>query len=327
MPFNLPDRDVFIIDANANPPALVSGTSNVVGVGTVLFNMAVRPNASNQLYVDATPMRGTRSASSRASSGDPLGRGVQGHIAESRITVINGTTPTPRHLNPHIDYSVHAARLRAVGGGARGQPGVPDGHGVLEQRPARSTSPVSARARSASSTPRRWRRARSTRSTKTLVEVGGGPSGLALDEARNRLYVMNRFTHDISIVSNASTPATAIETAVVPLRFNPEPAIVRDGRPFLYDARNTSGHGDSACASCHIFGDFDSLAWDLGDPFGAVEPNDNPFRVDARRWASASAAAAWASRVPTCVFHPHEGAHDDADAARHGGRGPDALAR
>ena len=46
---------------------------------------------------------------------------------------------------------------------------------------------------------------------------------------------------------------------------NPEPASVTNGRPFLYDA-TTSSHGDSACASCHIFGDFDGLAWDLGDP-------------------------------------------------------------
>ena len=38
-------------------------------------------------------------------------------------------------------------------------------------------------------------------------------------------------------------------------------------------------NGDSACASCHIFGDFDSLAWDLGDPFGTVVNNPNPFRV------------------------------------------------
>src|SRR5262249_24382062 len=49
VPFNLPARDVFIIDANA--AALVGGTSSVTGVGTVIFNMAVRPNAANQLYV------------------------------------------------------------------------------------------------------------------------------------------------------------------------------------------------------------------------------------------------------------------------------------
>src|SRR5262249_55018752 len=43
---------------------------------------------------------------------------------------------------------------------------------------------------------------------------------------------------------------------------------------FLYDAR-LSGHGDSACASCHVFGDFDGLAWDLGDPYGPILPNPN----------------------------------------------------
>jgi hypothetical protein len=54
---------------------------------------------------------------------------------------------------------------------------------------------------------------------------------------------------------------------------------VKLGRRVLFDARHTSGHGDSACASCHIFADFDSLAWDLGDPTGTVVPNPNPFRT------------------------------------------------
>jgi hypothetical protein len=47
---------------------------------------------------------------------------------------------------------------------------------------------------------------------------------------------------------------------------NPEPPSITAGRRFLYDARFSSSHGDSACASCHVFGDFDSLAWDLGNP-------------------------------------------------------------
>ena len=142
--------------------------------------------------------------------------------------------------------------------------------------------------------------------TKHLVDVGGGPSGLALDEARNRLYVMNRFSHDISIVSNASNPSAAVETAVVPLGFDPEPPAVRDGRPFLYDARDTSGHGDSACASCHIFGDFDSLAWDLSDPFGAVLPNNNPFRVTPSLNVSGGGPGVGIA-CPTCTFHPMKG--------------------
>jgi len=90
--------------------------------------------------------------------------------------------------------------------------------------------------------------------------------------------VMNRIDGTISIVANASNPATRAVTGTVALRFDPLPPAVRDGRIFLYDARR-SAHGDSACASCHIFGDFDGLAWDLGDPFGPVVSNPNPFRV------------------------------------------------
>jgi hypothetical protein len=48
------------------------------------------------------------------------------------------------------------------------------------------------------------------------------------------------------------------------------------GRRFLYDARETSANGEASCAGCHVFGDFDSLAWDLGNPAGAVVPNPNP---------------------------------------------------
>jgi len=86
--------------------------------------------------------------------------------------------------------------------------------------------------------------------------------------------------------------ATRAVSATVPLRYDPSPAAARVGRRFLYDARTTSAHGDAACASCHIFGDFDSLAWDLGDPFGAVVSNPNPFRV---------------SISQTHTFHPMKG--------------------
>jgi hypothetical protein len=61
--------------------------------------------------------------------------------------------------------------------------------------------------------------------------------------------------------------------------YNPEPASVVEGRPFLYDARLTSTRGDSACASCHIFGDKDDLAWDLGNPDDVVKDNPNPLQA------------------------------------------------
>ncbi len=98
------------------------------------------------------------------------------------------------------------------------------------------------------------------------IEVGEGPCGLALDEARGVLYVFNRFEGSLSVVSLTSE----METARVPF-FDPTPAAIRNGRPLLYDTHRTSGLGQASCASCHADARMDRLAWDLGDPSGAVK--------------------------------------------------------
>ncbi len=98
------------------------------------------------------------------------------------------------------------------------------------------------------------------------IAVGEGATGLALDEARGRLYVMNKFDASISVVD------TTLETEVarVPF-FDPTPAAIQIGRRHLYDARETSGLGLTACASCHVDARMDHLAWDLGNPAGAMK--------------------------------------------------------
>ncbi|NJK32938.1 MAG: hypothetical protein HC927_11315 [Deltaproteobacteria bacterium] len=90
---------------------------------------------------------------------------------------------------------------------------------------------------------------------------GGGPTGVVLDEQRDRLYVLTRFDNGISIIDTDE-----LEEIDHLQMHNPEPASLVAGRRFLYDAALTSSHGDQSCASCHIFGDKDELAWDLGDP-------------------------------------------------------------
>ncbi|MCC6793953.1 MAG: beta-propeller fold lactonase family protein [Candidatus Hydrogenedentes bacterium] len=94
-----------------------------------------------------------------------------------------------------------------------------------------------------------------------------GPTGLALDEGRNRLYVLNRFHGSISVVDLT----TFNEIANVPM-FDPTPAAIKTGRKHLYDTHKNSGLGQIACGSCHIDGRMDRLAWDLGDPAGAIKP-------------------------------------------------------
>jgi 6-phosphogluconolactonase (cycloisomerase 2 family) len=257
---SLPDQDVFRINANTTPPQLAAAPNTVVGVGTNLFNMAVRPTSGN-LFVTNTRARNEVRF-------EPV---LRGHLVESQITIVSGVTPSAVHLNPHIDYDV--------------LPGPP---AEVEQSVAFPTDLVFSSdgatlyvAALGSGKVAVYDAAQLEAGIVTVdqVEVGGGPSGLALDEVNDRLYVMNRFDHTLSIVTDASNPALRAATETVSLRYDPSPPAVRNGRRFLYDARTTSAHGDQACASCHLFGDFDGLAWDLGDPFGAVFANPNPFRV------------------------------------------------
>jgi mono/diheme cytochrome c family protein len=101
---------------------------------------------------------------------------------------------------------------------------------------------------------------------------GGGVSGLALDEVRKRLYVMTRFDDAVKVIDLS----THQEVSALPLH-NPEPPSVVQGRPMLYDATRFSGNGEATCASCHIFGDMDDLAWDLGNPDNAVTKSTIPI--------------------------------------------------
>ena len=61
--------------------------------------------------------------------------------------------------------------------------------------------------------------------------------------------------------------------------YDPTPGSIRDGRPHLYNTHFTSGLGHTSCASCHVDARMDRLAWDLGDPAGAMkaEAEQNDF--------------------------------------------------
>jgi DNA-binding beta-propeller fold protein YncE len=260
--FTLPDHDVFAIDANANPPALRSGANTVSGVGTALFNMAVHPT-NGRLYVSNTEAR--NHVRFVGLFGED--QGVTGHLVENRVTIVDGTVVMPVHLNPHIDYTVAPGPPAEIAQSLALPMDMTfssDGATVFvvafgsDTLAALATQDLEAGAVAAS-----------------RLTVGRGPSGVVLDPARDRLYVLNAIDRTISIVADAASPSRAV-TGTVALPFDPSPAAVTGGRAFLYDAR-LSAHGDAACASCHVFGDFDGLAWDLGDPFGTDLPDPNPF--------------------------------------------------
>jgi len=272
VPFSLPDQDVFLINANANPPALAAAPNNVAGVGTVLFNMAVSP-ANGKLYVTNLEARNHvrfEDLIPNFPSGGQIG-GVRGNIAQSRVTIITGTTPTAVHLNPHIDYtaSLGPASERLA---SEAFPLAPtftsDGSRVFVPFFGSSKIVSYASAELEAGTV-----------NGADLEVCGGPSGVVLDEANDRLFVMCRFQNRIHMVERATLPGSwSVSQESVSVGYDAEPPAVELGRRFLYDAR-ISGHGDQACASCHIFGDKDELAWDLGAPFGAVLNNPNPVQL------------------------------------------------
>lgn len=76
-----------------------------------------------------------------------------------------------------------------------------------------------------------------------------------------RLYVLNRISNTVTVIDGAT------ETVLFefPLLNDPTPADTRVGRTFLYSAR-FDAKGVNSCASCHVDGRTDRLAWDLGDP-------------------------------------------------------------
>jgi YVTN family beta-propeller protein len=101
-----------------------------------------------------------------------------------------------------------------------------------------------------------------------------GPTGVLADPTRSRIYVVGRFRNQLQTLSSA----TLASTSVVSIGFDPTPDDVVSGRKFFYSG-STSGHGDQACASCHLFGDTDLLGWDLGNPLGDMQPPP-PGQVD-----------------------------------------------
>lgn len=112
------------------------------------------------------------------------------------------------------------------------------------------------------------------------VEVGAGPTGLAHHPALDRLYVMNKFDATVSVVN---TSVAGSESVVATHAFyDPTPSEVKAGRVHFYGTHENSGLGQVACASCHVDGRMDRLAWDLGDPALILDGTGNiPTPADA----------------------------------------------
>jgi DNA-binding beta-propeller fold protein YncE/mono/diheme cytochrome c family protein len=263
--FNLPDLDVFEIDADAGTPAEVA---NFAHVGTVLFNMLVNPS-NGKIYVTNTEARNEVRFEGPGNSATT----VRGHLHEARITVIDGANVLPRHLNKHIDAQANGYLTTPTEAGVKEKSlATPIGMALKSDGTLYVAAFGSSQVGMFDTT--ELENDTFVPNAADHIELsGGGPTGLALDEANHRLYVLTRFDNAVKVVNTDTN--TEILAQQRPLH-NPEPAEVVNGRPFLYDARFTSSNGEASCSSCHIFADFDSLGWDLGNPDEVVMTSFNP---------------------------------------------------
>jgi DNA-binding beta-propeller fold protein YncE len=262
---DLPDHDMAVLNPDTLDVHYLSGLMNIC------MDVAVNP-ASGQVTVVGTDALNERRF-------EPNLKGV---FLRVNLALVDPASPGQKQivdLNPHLDYSVsilpEAERQQSIGDprgivwNALGTRAYVTGMGsgnllLLDAQGRRVQSPI---------------------------QSGDGPSGMAVDDKRHRLYVLNRFAATISVVDTEQ--ATVVQT--VPM-FDPTPAVIKAGRKQLYDTHRTSGLGQIACASCHVDAQMDGLAWDLGNPQG-----------DMKHITSASHNFARFPPAVTNDFHPMKG--------------------
>ena len=246
IPYTLADVDVVVINSSgASLPSSVA--LQVSGVGTHLGNMAFDSAQGRLLVANLDDINEVRF--------EPV---LRGRFQNNRITILsNAATGTPTvsstpDLNPHVNLG--GAGSDSERGQSLAMPGdlvrKSDGTYFIA---ATSSARVGVLGNDGVVTDR--------------IAVGKGPTGLALDEPRHSLYVLNRFDQTISVVD---TDAKS-QTSSVAIGRNPESTGTKNGRIFLYDA-NFSAHGTVSCASCHLNGHRDGMVWDLGNPQGTIDP-------------------------------------------------------
>jgi DNA-binding beta-propeller fold protein YncE len=287
---NLPDKDVFVIDASQATP--VATTTSFAHVGTTLFNMAVNPK-SGKVYVSNTDAHN----SVRFEGHTPGFTSVAGNIVDSRITVVDPASGalTFDNLNSHLDHAAGTGDPSLSVAFPQDLTVSRDGSKlfVVAQGSSKLAVYDTAQIEAGNGAPS---------AANQVALTGGGPTGVVLDEKDGFAFVLTRFDDGISVVDLGSKK----ETAHVAL-YNPESATVTAGRRFLYDATHTSALGDQACASCHVGGDNDYLAWDLGNPGGMplpIAPNDDESVV--RTIPESLVAGLIGQQAAAYIFHYYQ---------------------
>jgi len=256
LPFLLPDQDLFAIDAGS------LAVTPVAHVGTALFDVSVRPT-DGTLYIPNTDARNLVRFEHAL--------GVRGHVVDNRLALVDPTTfaVTPIDLNTHIDRASDPATNMAERRASISQPGMiawlNDGsRAFMTGFGSAKLFEIDGACVAGSCV------FGADRAAPRALDVGAGPTGVVIAADELTAYVLSRFDNTIARID--LTTWGVIDTIAL---HDPSAGTVVDGRRLLYDSVIGSGHGDASCASCHLFGDRDGLAWDLGDPTGELTPYDD----------------------------------------------------
>jgi DNA-binding beta-propeller fold protein YncE len=242
--WDLPDHDVAIINTADLSISYINRLMNIC------MDLAVNPKTGQIAIVGSEALNHVRF--------EPV---LQSIFTRVELALISPDTASTAilDLNPHLDYKVRSIpelpRARTIGDprgavwNSTGERLYVTGMGsdnllVLDASGNRIADPIA---------------------------ITGGPLAMALDEARHKLYVLCRFGASIAIVN---TETLKLETN---LRFfDPTPTRIRLGRNHFYNTHKSSGLGQAACASCHLDGRTDRLAWDLGSQLGKIKKIVSP---------------------------------------------------
>lgn len=243
------DDDILYVDLSSGAPLV---TSAVQGVGTLLYDLTL--DANGTLWV----------ANTEAHNEVFFEPKLVGEAVRNRVTEVSpGGAVTVHPLNPHIAF------------GPPGSPGPPSAPALRAESLAipneiRFAQPAG------EPSPRLYVTAIGGERVAVLDPATGGlvrtlptaegATGIGTTAGSPYLYVVNRFENSLHVLD----PVTGDLSLTQPIGrsgWDPTPADVKAGRPFLYSGR-ASAHGTMACASCHPHANLDALAWDLGDPTG-----------------------------------------------------------
>ncbi len=238
--WDLADHDLAVIDSTTLNVSYASGLMNIC------MALCVHPTSGEVFVVGTDGLNEVRF--------EPVLDGKFLRVQLARVNPASLSTPTVLDLNSHLNYATatlpQSERNKSLGD-PRGVAWRADGlRGFVTGMGSNNLVVIDSSGARAGLAP--------------TIEVGEGPTGVVVDDARRRVYVLAKFESAISVVDLDAE----YEIARIPFH-DPSPAAIKLGRKHLYDTHKNSGLGHVACASCHVDARMDRLAWDLGDPSGS----------------------------------------------------------